>query len=126
MKTWITLFVVAVTFSAARNVKAVDVDFSIGSRHHGGYVELHTGDPVYSSWYPSSTTYVYSNPGYSNSYYVNRAPSYSYRTHSDRYNNWYGDRNRYRRYQRHHDRDHNHDRDRDHDRDHDHHDRDRH
>lgn len=116
MRIWSGLFLMAVMFTAAREAAAVEVGVSVGSRRHGsgGVIEFRTGDSHYNTWYPSSSTYVYTQPSYSTTYVT---PSYTYRTPSVGYSSWYGN-DRYRSYNNH--RHHNHHNHRDRDRDHDH------
>lgn len=79
---------------ASSDAKAVDigVGVNIGGGHHyhrSGVVEYRTSDPVYTTWYPETTTsYVYT-PSYYDTTYV--APStYVYTTPEPSYSVWYG------------------------------------
>lgn len=77
---------------AGEKASALDIGFGVGvgGRHHndGGSFSFRTSDPTYTTYYPSTTTYVYRDP-----YYYQ--PSYYYR--SDSYDTWHGN-DRYRRH----------------------------
>lgn len=107
MKAGLSLFLLAVLFSAApQALHAVEVNLSAGSRHHGrdGGVGLsfRTGDPTYSTWYPNSTTtttYNYSSPYSTTTTTTYNTPSYTYRTPSPSFGVWFGG-DRYRDHRR--------------------------
>jgi hypothetical protein len=92
-----------IMLAGSKKAEAFDVGVSIGGGHHyrgGTVIQYRTSDPVYSTWYPeSSSSYVYV-PTYSSSYYGNgygyrygngySNSSYIYSTNSGDYNGWYG------------------------------------
>ena len=81
----------------SKEAKAVELGITVGGGHHyrnGGVVEYRTADPVYSTWYPSDSTYVYTPPvtvidnsSYGYGYYDT---PYVYSTNTGDYNGWYG------------------------------------
>lgn len=83
----------------SKEAKAVELGVTVGGGHHyrgGSVVEYRTADPVYSTWYPSDTTYVYTRPvtvvedrSYGYGYGYSSTP-YVYSTNTGDYNGWYG------------------------------------
>jgi hypothetical protein len=72
---------------------AVSVGIGVGGGHHyygdGGVIQYRTSDPVYSTWYPdSSTTYVAPPVYYSSPTYV--YDPYIYSTPSVGFSGWFG------------------------------------
>jgi len=105
MKLHLFALLLPILFLVSGNQKAsaFDIGVGIGGHHHGGgHVEFRTSDPVYSTWYPSDRTYVYTPPVYYNdgttyyydspstSYYT--TPTYVYPDYSTgvEFNTWYG------------------------------------
>lgn len=98
------VFLAVFVMVGAKDAKAVDVGVGInlgGSSHYhrgGTVVEYRTADPVYTTWYPeTSSSYVYTpstyytTPTYYDNGYGYSTPStYIYSTNNSGYNGWYG------------------------------------
>ncbi len=98
------VFLAVFVLVGAKQAQAVDVRIGIGtggSHYYRGsnVIQYRTADPVYSTWYPETTTsYVYTPRYYSSpTYYDNgygygyTAPTtYVYSSNSTGYNSWYG------------------------------------
>lgn len=117
MRSWMGLFlfgVIALT-GATYEAHAVDVNVGVGvGRRSGGSFSFSTNDSAYTTWYPQTSTYVYTptyptttttyvSPYSTTTTYYSQPYTYTTRPTIE-LNTWYGS-GRYRDY-RHHDRDH--------------------